>query len=184
MHKLKFVLLFISCMMIVSCGDDPEEQFLNYDGDNVTGPVFNPGAYVTAVRFPANIMSIYRDDMLTAVDIYIVETPTSARLTILSGDGSSNTPTGEITGQSLGALTPNSWNTITLNQPYQIDGSEIWIGLDFNVTSSIMVTGCDAGPANANGDYLFQDSDNEWTTFRDLTITESINWNIRGILSI
>lgn len=171
-------------MMVLSCGDDPEDQLLNYDGDNVSGPVFNPGAYVTAARFPANIMSIYTDNVLTAVEIYIIETPASGRLVILSGDGSSSTPTGEITGQSVGTLNANSWNTINLNQPYQIDGSEIWIGLDFSVNSSIMVTGCDAGPANTNGDLLFQDADNEWTTFRDLTTTESINWNIRGVLSI
>lgn len=184
MNKLKLLLLFVSCMMILSCGDDPEDQILNYDGDNVTGPVFNPGAYVTAARFPANIMGIYTDNVLTAVQMYIVETPSSARLVILSGDGSSGVPTGEITGQSVGTLTPNSWNTIQLNQPYTIDGSEIWIGLDFSVNNSIMVMGCDAGPANTNGDFLLQDSDNIWTTFRELTSTESINWNIRGVLTI
>lgn len=184
MNKLKFLLILMSCMLVLSCGDDPEEDIiLNYDGDNVTGPVFNPGAYVTAARFPANVMGIYTDNVLTAVQIYIVETPSSARLVILSGDGNSGAPTGEITGQSLGILTQNSWNTIQLNQPYTIDGSEIWIGIDFSVNSSIMVTGCDAGPANTNGDFLFQDSDNVWTTFRELTTTESINWNIRGVLS-
>jgi hypothetical protein len=39
--------------------------------------------------------------------------------------------------------------------------------------------GCDAGPAAPDGDWLYQDSDQEWQTFRQRT-GESINWNIRG----
>lgn len=183
MNKLNFILILLISAMFIACGDDNEESLLHYDSDNVTGPVFNDGAYITAVRFPAQALTSFDGNELIAVDVYVLERPSSARLAILTGDGNSFSPTGEITGQSLGSLTPNSWNRITLNQPYTIDGSEFWIAVDFSVNSSIMVIGCDAGPANPNGDLLFQDSDNIWTTFRDFSTTESINWNIRGVLS-
>jgi len=184
MNKLiGFLFICFAAVMIVSCGDDNDEQFLNYDGDNVNGPLFNPGAYVAAARFPGTVMTSFEGQVLDAVDLYILERPSSARLVILSGDGASTIPTGELTGQSLGSLTQNSWNRITLNSPVTLDGSELWIGLDFSVATGSQVIGCDAGPANRNGDYLFQNSNNAWTTYRDLTTTESINWNIRGILS-
>jgi len=186
MNNLYLLLIVLGSIIVTSCGDDNEEQFINYDGDNVTGPVFNEGAYVTAARFPANIMNIYNGNTLEAVDVYIMERPSAARLVILRGDGNSGSPTGEISGQSLGSLTENSWNRIALNQPLEIDGSEIWIGVDFSVNSSIQVIGCDAGPANTNGDFILEDlpgENNQWTTFRDYTTTESINWNIRGVLS-
>ncbi len=184
MNKLiGFLFVCILAFTVCSCGSDSNDVLLNYDGDNVTGPVFNQGAYVTAARFPANRTSIFNGQVIEAVDLYILEQPSSARLVILQGDASSSDPLGEITGQSLASLTTNSWNRVTLNSPYTIDGSEIWIGLDFSVNGSAQIMGCDAGPANSNGDFLFQDSDNRWTTFRDLTTTESINWNIRGVLS-
>lgn len=186
MNKLYLFLIVLSSMMIASCGDDNEEQLLHYDDANVTGPVFNEGAYVTAARFPSNIMNIYNGNTLEAVDLYILERPSAARLVILRGDGNSSAPAGEITGQSLGSLTANSWNRIALNQPLEIDGSEIWIGIDFSVNSSIQVIGCDAGPADTNGDFMLEATAgqvNQWTTFRDFTSSESINWNIRGVLA-
>jgi hypothetical protein len=178
-----FVFICVMAISMSSCGSDSEEVILNYDGDNVTGPFFNQGAYVTAARFPSGTTSLFNGQVLEAVDLYILEQPTNARLVILEGSANSAEPLGEITGQSLNVLTTNSWNRITLNNPLTIDGSEIWIGIDFSVSGSAQIIGCDAGPANRNGDYLFQDSDNVWTTFRDLTTTESINWNIRGVLS-
>lgn len=186
MNKLISFLFFcaLACM-ISSCGGDGDgdDVLLQYDGDNVTGPSFNQGAFVTAARFPANTTSLFSGQVLEAVDLYILEQPASARLVILQGDASSTDPIGEITGQTLNSLTTDSWNRITLNSPYTIDGSEIWIGLDFSVNGAAQIIGCDAGPANRNGDFLFQSSDGLWTTFRDLTSTESINWNIRGVLS-
>ena len=43
--------------------------------------------------------------------------------------------------------------------------------------------GCDAGPTDGGGDWLFRDSDGEWDSFRQRAGGESINWNIRGIIT-
>ncbi len=184
MNKL-IGIFFVSFAMLAisSCGDDNSEELLHYDGDNVTGPVFNQGAFITAARFPGNIMAGFVGQTIEAVDLYILERPASARLVILAGDPTVLEPIGELTGQSVASLQTNSWNRISLNSPYTIDGTEIWIGLDFSVDFSAQVMGCDAGPANRNGDFLFQASENAYTTFRELTTTESINWNIRGVLT-
>ncbi len=175
--------LLSTAIGFTSCGDDEaEETVLNYDGDNVTGPQFLAGEYVTAARFPNLIMRAYTGQTITALDIYILEVPNSAEVIIYGGDGSDASPATEIQSQNV-SLRANSWNRIPLSTPYLVDGSEIWLGLLFGVDRATQVTGCDAGPANANGDYLFQNSDRQWTTFRGLTTTESINWNIRAIIS-
>ena len=186
MNKLiGLVFIAFAMLAISSCGDDSgSEELLHYDGDNVTGPQFNPGAFITAARFPGNIMAGFVGQTIDAVDLFILDQPADARLVILAGDPVLGEPTGEITGQSItSVIETDSWNRITLNTPYIVDGSEIWIGLDFSVTVPSQITGCDAGPADRNGDLLFQASENAYTTFRDLTNTESINWNIRGVFA-
>jgi len=178
-----FLYLALICSIIFSaCGGDENENLLHYDGDNATAPFFIDGQYITAARFQANLMNIYAGRQMDQVQLYIFEIPDFAELILFSGDGNS-IPNNIITQQDIRAqLQRNSWNTINLSNPYTIDGQELWIALDFRVTGQEMIIGCDAGPRNPNGDRLFTDNDN-WTTFNAFTGTESINWNIRGVLS-
>jgi len=46
------------------------------------------------------------------------------------------------------------WNTITLTTPYQIDGTEFYIGYEYHMPASHYGAGIDAGPVVANGNYL------------------------------
>jgi len=185
MLRFLFCLTLLSSIAISfsSCGDEePDEMLLHYDGANTTGPTFFPGEYVTAARFPSLITRAFTGQSITAVDVYILDVPNSAEIILYGGDGSDASPATQIQFQNV-SLRANSWNRITLTTPYVIDGTEIWLGLFFQIDRQTQVTGCDEGPANTNGDYLYQNSDRQWTTFRDLTTTESINWNIRAILS-
>jgi len=61
-----------------------------------------------------------------------------------------------------------------------IGRSDLWIAVVYTITQSTQVVGCDAGPRDANGDYLKDNT--TWTTFLDFTGSESINWNVRGIV--
>lgn len=182
MTKPFLYLVFLCSILCFACGDDGNETTLNYDGENVTGPIFIDGQFVTAARFQANLMNVYQGRELSSVELYMLEIPDFAELILFSGDGSGN-PTNVISTQDIRSLLQrNSWNTINLSSPYIIDGEELWIAVDFRVTGQQMIIGCDAGPRNPNGDRLFTDNDN-WTTYNAFTGTESINWNIRGVLS-
>jgi len=177
--------LLATVIMFASCGEDENEgeTLLRYDGDNDNAPNFPAAIYIAAVRFPSNIMTTYEGQQLTAVEYYIYERPNDAILKVYSGDGMV-TPLAELRSQDISAnITPNSWNRFTLSSPLEITGEEIWIGLDYEILDTRQVIGCDAGPNVRNGDFIFRSSDQTWTTFRDLTTTESINWNIRGILT-
>jgi len=178
------LVIFIASLSISSCGEEfSEPSLLNYDGENLTGPNFPPGVYTTAARFPSDMLSSYEGQVLEAIDVFILNQPESARVIIFSGNGSSAKPSTEIARQSINSLNPNSWNRISLNNPVSVEGSEIWIGFDFSVSEETRIIGCDAGPGNKNGDYMFIAGNNLWTTFSNLVPDESINWNIRGVVS-
>ena len=46
----------------------------------------------------------------------------------------------------------------------------------------IQAMGCDAGPSISGGDWMWQESDGEWQTFRERS-TDNINWNIRASMT-
>lgn len=177
--------LLATVMMFASCGDDGNdgETLLRYDGDNDNAPNFPAAIYIPAARFPASIMTTYEGQRLTAVEYYIYERPDDAFIKVYSGDGMA-TPLAELRSQNVSNnISSNSWNRFTLNSPLEITGEEIWIGLDYEINNTRQVIGCDAGPNVRNGDFIFSNSDETWTTFRELTTTESVNWNIRGIIT-
>lgn len=184
---MKHLLLLFLALSIVnfSCSDDDEPDgdiILNYDGDNETAPTLAGGLYEFAVRFPTSTTSRVEGKRLTQVSFYLYEAPDELTIT-LSQDGTPATPGDFILRQRVADLRTNSWNTVTLTQPYTFsDPAALWVGIEIIHNDAFLQTvGCDAGPARANGDWLFAEDDGEWTTFRD-RVGDSVNWNIRAIV--
>ena len=178
------LLVCIAAFSLSSCEEEFSEPVLiNYDGENLTGPTFPAGTYVTAARFPSMMTSEYEGQELQAVDVYVLQQPSSARIVVYRGGDSNTNPGNVISSQSIESLELNSWNRINLNNAVNIDGSEIWIGLEFSVDANSQIIGCDAGPRDENGDYLFIGSNNLWATFNQLAPDVSVNWNIRGVVN-
>ena len=63
----------------------------------------------------------------------------------------------------------------------QVHG-DLWISLAITHSDVQQSIGCDAGPNKSGGDWLFKSADGLWDTYLDRT-GESVNWNIRGIVS-
>ena len=185
----QFLLLTVligSMVMITSCGDDEEPsggngtEVLQLDGPNFTAPTLGEGFYEFAVRFTNLDLSPYVGESLTEISFYLYEMPSSLNLTI-SPDLTLSEPGAIEYQQQVSSGNTNSWNTITLDEPYVIDGSPIWIGIQVDLTQLQQTVGCDEGPANANGDWLFDDLLG-WLRFSDRT-PESVNWNIRATVT-
>ncbi|MEL6986693.1 MAG: hypothetical protein AAGK97_02595 [Bacteroidota bacterium] len=182
-------LLFLSMLVLAtSCKkDEPDPQVQNllfWDGENNTAPAFPAGQeYEPAVFFPSSVTSDFTARQLIAVD-FVAYTP-PARGTVFVYEGGSNSPTNIIAEQSFTAsdLRDNSWNRIEFSNPATINGTNLWIGINFELTSQQQVIGCDAGPNQSGGDWLYESNDNSWRTYRDRSGGESINWNIRGVVS-
>lgn len=187
--KNKFLFIILLAGFLVSCGDDegpeiPEEAVvLSYDGENLTAPTLPAGLYEFAVRFPTTLTRNVVDRSITQVSFYLYNAPAQMYLKI-SRDVSPTEPGAIENTQMINNPTPNSWNTITLDTPYLMDGSAVWVGIEVTQDDQIQTVGCDAGPANANGDWLYDEATMTWETFINRTNqSESVNWNIKAIIN-
>lgn len=178
--RLLSILLFACSLLMISCGDDElPANIIHLDGENASAPFFEPGFNEAAVQFSANIMDDYIDREIKSVRFYLFEVPDACEVAIYESAG--NSPGVELYSFNFTAnASPNGWNIHVLPTPLAIDGNELWVSIKMTNGESVQAMGCDAGPARAGGDWLFESTTSFWNTFR--TVTEesvSINWNIR-----
>lgn len=170
-------------ILLVSCEDDEpvQEFFLNYDGDNVTAPYLEAGVHEAAARFRADRTGQYEGQFLNEVEFYLLELPTECEIRVY-GPGTASSPGDLLYSQNVtNNISASSWNTHQLTTPVEITGGDLWICVRLTHSATNTTIGCDAGPTNPNGDWLYSDSDSAWLSFRDRTSQAvSINWNIRG----
>ena len=184
MKKITYLVLAIA-VLFTACNKDDDrvaETLLNHDGDNSTSPNLPEDIYEAAAQFTIAETTPFIGQKLSEVSFYMYEPPLSTTLIIYGGDG--NQPGEVLYEQALtGSLTANDWNSHVLATPIDITGGGLWISLRLRHAKTQQSIGCDAGPTSGAGDWLFQESDGVWRTFRQRAAGESINWNIRGILT-
>ncbi len=180
----KFIILFLAIGLLACSSDDPtvSENELRYDGANANSPIFPAGNHEAAARFPSFITNDLVGKGIRSIEIFVYNVPQTFSFNVYSG-GSAAGPGALIFSEELSSqMVANSLNSIAFDNPIPING-EIWLSASWNQKDTEQVIGCDAGPANPNGDWLYLSSDgDEWTSFRDRS-EESVNWNIRGILT-
>ena len=186
--KLPYIFFLLVLVIASSCGSDDEPEVaenstvLNYDGENQTAPTLPAGLYEFAVRFPSLIMRNVEGRNITQVSFYLYNIPSDLYINI-SPDLTPTLPGNILYTQQVTNLESNSWNTVTLDQPYSLDGNPLWIGIEVTQNDQIQTVGCDAGPADPNGDWLYDEENKEWETFSIRTNqNESVNWNVRAIV--
>lgn len=185
--KLKHLLIFaLGAMTFLSCGDDEspipsDRTVLNYDGPNFAAPSLGAGLHEFAARFTNVLLRNVEGRSIEQVSFYLYNVPSQVYINI-SNDLTPTQPGNILNTQLVTNLQANSWNTVTLNEPFLLDGTPVWIGLEVTLNSRMQTIGCDEGPANPNGDWLYMESDLAWDTFRNWN-QESVNWNIRAVIS-
>ncbi len=163
---------------------EPPLVQLNYDGPNVTAPLLPTGFYEAAIRLRSAQLAGLEGRQLVEVILFMQEIPTSATVRILEGT-SNSTPLNLISSQGVRSeLIQDGWSRIQLTSPVTInEQDDLWVTLRFEHTSEAQTLGCDAGPADENGDFLFDGSDNQW---QKLSLRSgggiNINWNMRAVI--
>ena len=165
--------------ILSSCKKDDFTLFLNYDGNNVTSPTLPAGTYELAARFPSEETNAFVGNQLKIVDFYMTLEPQFVRLKIY-GEGDAGEPGNVLFSKEVSKdVEIEQWNRIELENPIEITGEDIWISLRVTLASQQQSVGCDAGPGNENGSFVYIDNSDSWTTYQ-LWAGESVNWNIRG----
>jgi len=154
-----------------------DDVILNYDGENADAIGLTAGGtFQVAAMFPASMVGQYTGMELTEVDVYINDAPDDMMLKIY-GQGTPNAP-GTLIHEQAYTPTAIAWNTITLDTPVTITGGDIWVGYEITHQVGFYPAGTDAGPANANGDWISTGAG--WSHLSASGL--DYNWNIRAKL--
>ena len=187
MKQLTLLGLLAAALTFTACDDDDDMfQFdptlMHYDGTNANAPNLPPGNVELAAQFGEDAMDFYSGKKIDGVQLFIYKVPDSARL-VIYGAGNGDEPGPILYQQEItDNLQANGWNTISLTQPLDFPSDELWIGLQIPDGGGIQILGCDSGPAQDGGDWMYEESDEEWRTFRERS-TDNINWNIRASIA-
>lgn len=189
--------VYLSCLLLLLIASSCDRQViepapevlppavqLNYDGENVTAPLLPDGVYEAAVLFTPVELAGLDGKQATEVILFVQNVPISA--TVRFFEGSSNgSPESLVSSQGIRSeLVEDSWSRISLSSPVTIDEEkDLWLTLRFELSGDSQTLGCDAGPAEAYGDFLFDDSDGQWQKLSSRTSGGiNINWNLRLVV--
>lgn len=181
----RFLYLFLALGVLCNTGckkDSVAENILSYDGENASGPLLVAGYHEAAARFTSNLTTAFAGKQLIAVQYFMGAKPQKAEIRIYD-EGIPSFPgnllySADITDE----IRTLKWSEHVLSTPVDITGKDLWISIGLTHAGAQQSIGCDAGPGQANGDWLYQSTDGLWDSFRNRT-GEGINWNIRGKVS-
>jgi hypothetical protein len=153
---------------------------MKYDGDNASAIGWQESYELyAAVRFQNDQTSMHVGQEIESVDIFINDLPIGDITVYVWNKGSFVDP-GATTILSEKTFTPvaHSWNTITLNNPVQIIGEEIWVGYKFTTPAGGNTLGIDGETVTPATNYL--KSGIAWGEFYGVGQTGIGNFSIRA----
>lgn len=159
----KLRLLLIACIItLLNIKASATERTIGYCPDEISSNVYPVGVkgqsvYLSAaVKFPSSMMEGLKGNKLTKIRIGIGAGLTNTRVWVRVGSLDS-TP---VILQSAGNTT-EGWNEITLDSPYEIDGSEIYVGYSGRQPSDAYCIWFD-GEDNPNAMFI---NDGSWADY-------------------
>ena len=151
---------------------------LHYDGahaNNVGGVgAATVGAYIF---FPSSQCAAHNalGNKITKVKIYLNEATTYVTSAQIKFHSSQSTM---VYSQPFTPV--NGWNEVTLTTAFDIPATDLYIGYEVVITGGYPF-GCDAGPVNTNGNWLYH-SMLGWTHLTNVNPAFTYNWNIRAMV--
>lgn len=181
------LLLAVGLLGWTGCADDDDplvRDTLNYDGANLTAP--NLDANMFAAYFPADVVRQFAGRQLAEVQFFLTAIPPSTRVFVFAEGPTDQAPGEELYSEDITQRVNASGDFIVhrLSEVVTLADQGIWIGIETDIAEGVLVqsVGCDDGSNyNSNGDRIR--IGNTWTSFREITGSERVNWNIRGVIA-
>ena len=161
------------------------DVILHYDGE----PASAFGNQNNAIQW--NIAAVFRADMikdyvgmgLTSVDVFIGDGDVTTFKLKVWKMGSYNVPgPGDLIAEQDVTITPNTWNTIVLDNPIILNGQDLWVGYYIEAPAGNFVASTDDG-TNYNPDGSWIAFGPGWQHLGDGNPDYNLNWNIRATLT-
>ena len=184
--KLAHLFFLLALLSLTACGDDDsgsgDPYILSYENGPDNAPALGPGTHVLLARFPSDYLQNNIGKKLNEIELY-VDLGAVAYNALVLGPNSATAPGTELARIDFtNRVNDRKWYIIDLNDPIEITGEDIWIGVEVVHNQSAQTVGCDAGPRNPNGDWIWSSDSNVWQTFNARSGGEQVNWNIIGNL--
>jgi hypothetical protein len=156
---------------------------IHYDNDFASAIGSANINFTIAAKFNQYILAPYYGKSLAQVKVYI-NNPTvgNTGLVKIYSEGTSVAPGELIYLSSPVHVNANAWNTIPIPELVIIPASDLWIA--FEATSgpsgSHSWAGCDSGPNDPDGQYIYYSG--SWRRLTALGASFTYNWNIRAVI--
>ncbi len=183
--KITQFLLAFALLAFIACGDDDSgssSNELSYDQANQSSPQLDPGTHELAVYFPSADLQSRIGKKLHEVEVFLGVGALSYEV-VIHGPGTATTPGNVLWSEDVTSrVNDNNWEIIKVDPPIEITGEDIWIGVKVVHDQEAQSVGCDSGPRQDGGDWIWSDSNQTWETFLQRTSDQRVNWNIKGHL--
>ena len=181
-----FFLALVASLLFSACKDngpdlEPDQILLSLDGDNLSAPELPGGTFEGAARFDASAMAAHTGKKLVSVQYYLQDLPRFCEIRVYEGTQDTIPRTLVYDANVTVGRDANAWNIHTLSPALDLTGDDLWIAVRFQHNNPQRTLGCDPGPANADGDWTWDEIDSRWLPLRERS-TLDINWNIRGVV--
>lgn len=187
------ILLAFALFTYSGCEDDDgpgniAADSLRYDGANFTAPFNGTGFNTFAAYFPPQETQPYVGRRLETVSFFLEDIPTSTVVIIYAEGADDRSPGAERYSIDLTQRIRNTgwYDHVITDAVVDIRENEgIWIAVETDLPADgFQAIGCDDGSNyNPNGDRFLPPTGNTWTSFNEITGSETVNWNIRGFLA-
>ena len=158
---------------------------VHYDNENAGGVGSPKQDLIIAAKLTYDILAPYIAHNLYAIKVFIYNPPVGdTGIVKIYAGGTYSNPGDLIYSSPPVHVDSNSWNTIYLTSPIPIPPSDLWIAFEAvcGPSGSHSWAGCDSGPNNPDGQYIYY-SDG-WYTLTFMGSALTYNWNIRALIEV
>lgn len=159
------------------------EYVLRYDGGYESAvSLGNYSAGVFAHYYPRERMRALKGMKISSIEVFINELPEGTHIKVY-GQGVDRAHAGEVLADQEFTAQPGMWNVVTLDNPVEITGEDIWFGVEMlNMSASKYHIGIDGVPAIAGYGDLCNIGGETWWSMSELGIDHNycIRANVTG----